>query len=370
MRLLLFSDVHLETPFSWAPPSVGRGRRRALREVVRRIVVLADELDVDALLCGGDLYEHDLATEATGTFLAETFADLGRPVFVAPGNHDWFGPSSLYARVRWPRGVHVFTEPRLHPVELTPGLTLWGAAHLAPAGTAGFLDSVRVDRGGVNLALFHGTLEGRGAVRGALPHAPFHAEQVERAGLDHAMLGHFHTPDDAPRHTYPGNPEPLTFGESGDRGAVLVEVAPDGTLRRTRHQVAVTSVSDVVLDATGARGDDEVRSRAEALLAPLTGCVRMTLIGELPPESRLDVAGLLDDVGQLGGHLEALVTRAGSLSVGYDLEDLRRLAGEATVRGQFVRDVLASELDADVRRRVLVTGLRALDGRGRELAVP
>ena len=45
----------------------------------------------------------------------------------------------------------------------------------------------------------------------------------------------------------------------------------------------------------------------------------------------------------------------------YDIEALRR---ERTVRGQFVRDVLAAaDLDDEQRRRVLVTGLRALDGR-------
>ena len=43
---------------------------------------------------------------------------------------------------------------------------------------------------------------------------------------------------------------------------------------------------------------------------------------------------------------------------------------EQTIRGQFVRDVLSSdELDQDKRRRVLVTGLRALDGRGDDLEV-
>jgi hypothetical protein len=46
------------------------------------------------------------------------------------------------------------------------------------------------------------------------------------------------------------------------------------------------------------------------------------------------------------------------------------LALEQTVRGQFVRDVRADPtLTDDQRRRVLVTGLRALDGRTDELDV-
>jgi hypothetical protein len=66
-------------------------------------------------------------------------------------------------------------------------------------------------------------------------------------------------------------------------------------------------------------------------------------------------------------HLDALVPRLGRISVAYDF---KRLKEEQTVRGQFVRDVVGdSKLSDDQRRRVLVTGLRALDRRGDELAV-
>ena len=45
---------------------------------------------------------------------------------------------------------------------------------------------------------------------------------------------------------------------------------------------------------------------------------------------------------------------------GYDLDTI---LAEPTVRGQFVRDAIAGIEDEDLRRRVIVTGLRALDGR-------
>ena len=43
--------------------------------------------------------------------------------------------------------------------------------------------------------------------------------------------------------------------------------------------------------------------------------------------------------------------------------DMARIGQEPTVRGQFVRDVQASQLTPEERQRVIVTGLRALDGR-------
>jgi len=367
VKVLHFADLHLDTPFRWASPELARSRRQALRDTLRNICKIADEQRVDALTCGGDLYEHERFTPDTAEFLRSTFADLHPlPVFLAPGNHDWYGPASLYRQVEWSPNVHVFDAARLTPVPLADGLTLWGAAHRAPANTPGFLDGFHVDRGGVHLALFHGSAQGdlRFQEDGKVPHAPFRAEQVAQAGLQHALVGHFHGPVDSPSHTYPGNPDPLTFGETGDRAAVLLTVSGTGGVDVERFRVATSTVSDVTVDLSGITHSGQVAERVQAAVAPLTGVVRVTLSGEVGP----DVDLRLEDVAALRPvNLDALVPRLGRVCVAYDYD---RLAEEPTVRGQFVRDVLAAaELTEDERRRVLVTGLRALDGRGDELEV-
>jgi DNA repair protein SbcD/Mre11 len=365
MKILLFSDLHLDTPFRWAGPELARRRRQALRDTLVRICRLADEHRVDALACAGDLYEHELFSPDTGEFLRTTFGAVSRPVLLAPGNHDWYGPASLYAQLPWSPNVHVFTEDRLQPLELADGFTVWGAAHRAPANTDGFLDDFAVDRDGVNVGLFHGSERGFLAFQesGKRPHAPFSAGQIEQAGLAHAMLGHYHSPRFADRYTYPGNPDPLSFGETGERGAVLLEFEADGGVTRQRLPVASTVVHDVDVVLDGPTTMQTVREQVAAAVAPLSGIVRGTVSGEVAPELDLQLA----DLPGVAPHLEALVPRLGALHVSYDFEAIAR---ERTVRGQFVTDVLAAEnLDEATRQRVLVTGLRALDGRAQELEV-
>jgi DNA repair protein SbcD/Mre11 len=367
VRLLVFSDLHLDAPFTWAGPQLARARRQALRDTLCRVTEIAVAEEVDAVLCGGDLYEHDKFTPDTRQFLRDAFSRLDPvPVFLAPGNHDWYGEASIYRQVDWSPNVHLFTEARLTPLELADGLTLWGAAHCAPANTDGFFDAgFRVDRGGVHLALFHGSerSEFRWQEEGKAPHAPFYAHQVHEAGLDHAFCGHFHTPKDADWHTYPGNPDPLTFGEAGDRGAVIADIADDGTTTRTRHRVAVSEVHDCTVDLTGVTHSGEVRERVAAEVKGLSGVVRVTLAGEVEPE--VDVR--LCDLDNGWDHLEAVVARRGLLTVAYDVDALRV---EKSVRGEFVRMIEDdAALDEITRDKVLNTGLRALAGRFDDLEV-
>lgn len=101
--------------------------------------------------------------------------------------------------------------------------------------------------------------------------------------------------------------------------------------------------------------------RSENRLAELAreraGIARLTLEGELEP----DVDLREDDLRHgLAGTFDAVQVRLGDLRSGYDFAAIRE---EHTVRGAFVSDVLDSDLAEDEKRRVLVAGLRALDGR-------
>lgn len=359
VKIAHFADLHLDTAFKWAPVPVARARRHALRQTLTAIAAVAVEQEVDAVFGGGDLYEQENWTPDTAAFLRDTFEQLQPlPVFLAPGNHDWLGPISLYRQVRWSENVHLFTEDRLRPVELADGITLWGGAHRAPAGTGNFLERFTVDRGGINVALFHGSERGGLFAQGddKQPHAPFDATTIPEAGLAHAFCGHYHAPKLGAYHTYPGNPEPLAFGESGSRGVVIATIGDDGSVSRHVHPVTQTAVQDVPVDITGCASGAEVRTRVASSLAGLQGMGRVVLEGAVEPTLDLN----LSDLMSLRSGLDAVVYIKGNLRSSQDLD---LIGQEQTVRGQFVRDVLASEMDQDEQRRVIETGLRALSGR-------
>ncbi len=358
-----FADLHLDSPFAWceATGDVARRRREALRDTLLAIIELVRSTGADALFCGGDLYEHDRVTPDTSKFLRQTFASLiPVPVFIAPGNHDWHGSSSIYATEEWSRNVHIFRESALRPVRLAAGITLWGGAHQAPANTDNFLGGgFRVSGHGAHFALFHGAERSWLAEQGEgkLPHAPFDAADVREAGLDHAFLGHYHRPADRSHHTYPGNPDPLSFGEDGERGAVVATIDAKGAVTRERHVVAVTELHDLRLDVTGKTNRQQIRDLLRDMTEDLSGLARLTVCGDLEPSLDFQENTIRD---QLLETFAAVQIRKSGLGVAYPLDEIER---EPTVRGQFVKAVRGSELTEEEKRRVLRMGLRALDGR-------
>jgi DNA repair exonuclease SbcCD nuclease subunit len=341
------ADVHLETVF--ADVRGGAARRAALAEALERVVDLAIARDADALTIGGDLYESERAGPATARFLFAAFARFGKPVFVAPGNHDPFASRSLYARDDVPSNVRVFADASWSPVPLGDDLTLYGFGH-TPAEPGRPFAGARFDRPGVRIALVHGSDEER-CPPGKRATAPFTAAEVRSAGATFALCGHYHngavTSDGAgPVFAYPGSPEPIKFGEHGNHGALVVTVSDGGALGLEPVWLARTQLHEIDVALDDAGDEASVIAACERALAGLgrTDYVRATLRGTVAPETRIDRALLAE---RCGAHVGALELEDRTIVANYAM-----LAHEPTVRGRAVAELLerAAAGDDDAQR--------------------
>ena len=364
MKIAHFADLHLDACFAWCGASgqAASERRATLRRTLQDIAQFAQAEQVDALFCGGDLYEADYVTADTASFLRHEFARLSPlQVFIAPGNHDYYATGQLFATTNWSPNVHVFREPQLTRVDLGDGVTLWGAAHSKPAGTPNLLTNFRVTGEGVHLALFHGAERGWFTEQGegkAL-HAPFEAGEIEQAGLHYAFLGHYHKPRDRQRHSYPGNPEPLSFGEEGERGIIVAHVGEDGKVTVERRLVARTTVRDIEIDVTGSGSSTDILERVTGETTGLSGIVRLFIGGEVEREVSIPSRQQIREAVATGP--DAVLVQAPTVRHAYDLD---ALAESELVVARFVRNVRADDdLSPDQQDQVIQAGLRALEGR-------
>ncbi len=367
MKLLAFSDVHLDSRFGWADSTaVGRRHRGRLRSGVAWAFEQAREKGTAAVLIAGDLFEHEYVSADTVEFLRRTFENAGRRVFVAPGNHDHASAQSPWRQVDWPANVHVFRERHLTPVALADGVTIWGAAHVKPVDTPGFFDdgfgaSLLPDAAGdaagaVHIAVFHGE-ERSAAFQGEHRHAPFEGRQIGAAGLDHAVVGHSHAPKDHSDWTRLGSLEQLRFNER--HGSAVVLEVDNGRVATWRLAQRPAALHVLKVDLTGMPGADEARKRVAAALSGLTGAARVRLVGE-PDMDDLRAHEFAPGAFDLPTGIDQLDVDTSGLAPSWDLA---QLAAEQTVRGAFVRRLQGAGLGPETERQVLLAGLRALDGR-------
>ena len=362
MKLLAFSDVHLDSKFGWASREIARRQRQRLREGVTRVFEQAREEAAAAVLIGGDLFEHELVSPDTVEFLRRTFEQSGLQVFAAPGNHDYADTESPYRRIDWADNVHIFTETRFTSRALAAGLTIWGAAHRKPADTPGFFDDgFRVEGPGTHIAVFHGE-ERNAAFQGQYRHAPFEGDQITAAGFDHAVVGHSHKPADRPTWTRLGSLERLKFNETYGT-AVILEIE-NGRVTRRRLDPRPPALHTLNVDLTEVENPGQARDRVRDALSGMAGAARVRLIGE-PDDLHLHEDDFATGSFELPDGIAQVLVDISGLTPPYDLEQIEQ---EPTVRGMFVQRVREDDLDPETERLVLLAGLRALDGR-EDLAV-
>jgi len=286
---LQLSDLHLGRPFGWLPADRRAERRADQRRALERAVQEAIERSAHAILIPGDLFDEAGVDADTMAFALGAFGVTGcPPVFIAPGNHDpWSETSDLWSPRRlsargwaWPAHVHVFSTANWQPRDV-PGLEdvrVWGrcftasaAATERPLAEGSIILPSSADAQGLDLCVFHGSLEG------ALPPGqkiagPFTEKEVVNSPFGYHAVGHYHKPSRLEhkaasatstssrgasgvasagvRLAYAGSAVALDLTETGEHGALevrieygrrqpFVEVEPVTLDRRRVHDLKV-----------------------------------------------------------------------------------------------------------------------------------
>jgi len=289
VRLLHTSDVHLGATFKVLGER-GRDQHRQLRDTFARVITLALEEQVDAVLIAGDLFDSVPAARVQLPFAAEQFARLGEariPACVIAGNHDPLGEggASLWRdlQARCPDlavfGPHL--EARTFPER---DLTVVGRSVTGELSAESPLVGLPVSRRTRHLVgLAHGSVQ-----RPDLP-ARFGLitpEEIGASGVDYLALGDWHSARDLSSGGvvawYSGSPEMIDVDQIDSGSVCLVTLRAPGDREVVRRQVGRRHAGRLALDLATAGGLEgvvrEIRARADpdaALLVTLAGLARL-----------------------------------------------------------------------------------------------
>ena len=357
MKLIHCADLHLDAKMETGLDTArARERRIELLMTFSRLVEAATEHHATVVLLAGDLFDTARVTEKTRRFVGDTILSHPELTFVSVrGNHD-SAVSPLFPDDLPPKNWHDLSSGEGWNRLTLDGVTVYGRT--CPTTPEDYDALPAPDADGYRIVLLHGQVTSGNSVgedRIALG-------RLAGRGIDYLALGHEHTfrcePLDARGvWAYAGCPEGRGFDECGDKGCILLDTDRTGEeavrflplCRRRLHDL------NVVLDGCISFGD--VLARVTDAVADIDGSdmVKVTLTGELAPEVVRDTLHLL----------RVLNERFYFARIKDECRLLIRpedYLGDISLKGEFIRTVLASPLTEEQKQRTILVGLRALRG--------
>lgn len=320
MRIVHAADLHIDSPLRGLSrlddEDVARQLRQASRRALERLVRLVIDEQAQALVLAGDIYDGDWADYATGRFFAQQMAILHDhciPVFSAAGNHD--ADSQITRALTLPPNVRVLSTQEPETACLDDlGLAVHGQGYPKRAVTENLVLAYPEPIPGlVNVGILHTAVAG---AEGHLPYAPCSPADLERTGYDYFALGHVHEHKVVTSGhrvaAFSGNLQGRHPRETGPKGALVVDVEPDGRaqLRHEPLDVARWAILDV--DATGAADLDDVLTRVEqSLLDARAQADGRLLVARVTVRGTTGAAAVLADPERLAEELSLVAEGAG-----------------------------------------------------------
>ena len=401
--------MHLDTPYRRHDEAVRARLREAGREAFTRLVDLALERKVDALLLAGDLFDNEWLTLATERVLVEELTratSAGLTVVYATGNHDPGRANYRAMDIDWPtERFHLVAsrQPRQIAIERAGEVVGWvvAAGHQTPREDRDLAAAFPTAPGPEPaVGLLHAHVVSAAAIEQHHSYAPTTLDSLDPT-YAYWALGHIHQRQevrcDPPIH-YPGNLQGRHPAEDGAKGALVVTLAagaapeaefqalapvrwetlePAG-LGEAQNLAEVHSAVNAAFDGRlgGAPPDQEWILRVDlhgaCPLAPLlaNGDERTELAAQLREDldvldvevrdrglhRPLDLESYREQPHLLGQTLE-LLARAATDDAALDSISPAQLAGgdggDATERRKYLRELL-QDLDAAAGERLLL----------------
>lgn len=285
MRILHTADWQIG--MKAAHTGAAASRVRDVRfSAARRVVELANEHQVDALLIAGDTFEHSAVSRDEIERVADVLARCTRPIYLIPGNHDPDVAGGIWRQRLWESLPHLTICRQTKPIPLRNEATLFPSPlhskYSSEDPTAWMAASPST---GIRIGLAHGSLQLMPELAGQSSPIPTNA--ATQARLDYLALGHWHSvvEADGGRVAYSGTHEPTKFGEPRSGYTLLVEIASAGDIPKIEAiPTAVLTWREEKRSLSTLDDLASLRRELESMTGARQTLLNLQLEGVLPPE--------------------------------------------------------------------------------------
>lgn len=352
MKIIHCGDIHLDSKITaHLEPDKSRARKAEVLAAFRGMIKYAVENGVTAVIIAGDLFDSDVILPGTkDIILSDIKAAEGIDFLYLCGNHD---AGKTLRQTAHPENLKFFGDTW---TRFDYGTVSVYGAELTSANCRDIYGALVTDPDRFNIVTMHGAI-GTGYGTDAV-----NRNDLCDKNIDYLALGHYHSHSTEPldkRGTlcYCGCLEGRGFDECGKKGFVVLDIDENG-YETSFVSTGKREIFNVECDISGLSSAYEISAAVDSAVEsiPPQSIVRVTLTGEVGVDAR-------KEPDLIKTHLEGQFWAS-------DLKDATRLyidpesyRNDVSLKGEFIRLLLNSDLPAEVRDRVARCGLNAISDR-------
>ncbi|WP_294342551.1 DNA repair exonuclease [uncultured Clostridium sp.] len=354
IKVLQLGDVHFDTPFKGLGAEISSIRKEDIRETFKKAVLKGKEENVDFILITGDLFDNKRVFKETLAYIANVLKSVSPiKVFISPGNHDPYNEESFYKLMEWPENVYIFKD-KMEAIEIpSKNVVIYGAAFNEEHIDECLIHNVHGKEGKINIAVIHGDVISGGESL----YNPITDKDIEESKMTYIAIGHKHKYSGLLKsgetyYSYSGALEGRSFNETGEKGAVLLEIE-ETSVKEEFLSLSKRKYIDIDVDITDKSTTEEICEEiCSSIEENSNDMIRVNLIGELE-----------DIVVRENVIKEKLKDRFFYIEINDNTKekiDYENIKKEKSLKGVFISEML--KCDDEESREALKYGLMALEG--------
>jgi DNA repair exonuclease SbcCD nuclease subunit len=335
-----------------------RERKKEIIRTFTRMVEYARKNDVRVILIAGDLFDtRNVSALARNTVRDMISTNPDIDFLYLRGNHD---SDNFLSKLEYvPENLLLFGSEW---TSYRYGNVVISGLELSQSNQATAYNSLVLGHDDYNIVTLHGQVENYRS-----------KEQAERISLndlrnkniDYLALGHVHSYvqeplDNRGSYCYPGCLEGRGFDECGQKGFVLLDInEATHTAETTFVPIAARTLYTLEIDVTGLMTTQQAAAGIEQAIAktdyPSGSMVKFVLTGDVEVDAEFN-CDYLQDLFSDYYYFEKVYDRT---HLKIDYSDYEK---DASLKGEFIRMVLGSQLEEEQKAQVIRCGILALSG--------
>ena len=358
MKIIHCSDLHLDSKMKSNLDSLrAKERRNEILITYQNMVKFASENGVKAIIIAGDMFDKkNITVKARNIVLDSIISNPEIDFIYLKGNHDEEGFIQELENI--PQNLKLFTSKEWTTYKYG-NITISGI-EFGELNSYEIYSTLMLNKNDINIVTMHGQESKYDQKDKA---EIINIQELKNKNIDYLALGHIHKfkqekLDTRGIYCYSGCLEGRGFDECGEKGFVLLEINEEKQEINSKFiPIAGRHLYEIPVDITGTNSTLDAETKIDDTIKDIEkdALIKIVLKGKVEIEAERDISFLEKKYNQI--YYFAKIYDETTLNIDYMTYE-----NDVSLKGEFIRLVLAQDLTDEEKRKIITTGIKALSG--------